>query len=149
VCDVVNVSHLYEYLAAPVTNVTSDFARTGAAACCVCETGTYDSDANSSTVRVDQNKCGAGNCTNALRRVRTRNSQNKPQRSSKVVSGQPFGHTVLLPSVPHVGSTACADSNHVPSESVKTELVDDGRPCSSRLTLQLEPDWPLQPLHPL
>ena len=56
-----NVSHLYEYLAVTENNATGDFALTGAAACCVCETGTYDSDANSSKVRVDHRKCGAGN----------------------------------------------------------------------------------------
>ena len=48
-----NVSHLYEYLAVSEIHVTGVFALTGAATCCVCETGTNDSDANSSTVCVD------------------------------------------------------------------------------------------------
>ncbi len=39
VCDVVNVSHLYEYLAVTEIHVTGDFALAGAAACCVCGTG--------------------------------------------------------------------------------------------------------------
>ena len=52
-CDVVDVSHLYEYLAVSEIHVTGDFALTGAAACCFSETGTNDSDANSSTVCVD------------------------------------------------------------------------------------------------
>ena len=63
--DVVNVSHLYEYLAVPETNVTSAFALTGATACCVCGAGRYDSDANSSTVCVHHRKCGAGHGTSA------------------------------------------------------------------------------------
>ena len=53
VCDVVNVSHLYEYLAVTENHVTNAFALAGAAACCACGTGMYDSDANSSTVCVD------------------------------------------------------------------------------------------------
>ena len=61
VCDVVNVSHLYEYLAVTENHVTDDFALAGAAACCVCGTGTYDIDANSPTVYVDQRTYGAGN----------------------------------------------------------------------------------------
>ena len=56
------------------------------------------------------------------------------QQSLKMVNGQPFGQTVMVPTVPHVSSTVGADSNHISSESVKTELVDDGRPCSSRLS---------------
>ena len=52
-CDVVDVSHLYEYLAVSEIHVTGDFALTGAAACCFSGTGTNDSDANSSTVCVD------------------------------------------------------------------------------------------------
>ena len=63
VCDVVNVSHLYEYLAVTENHVTDDFALSGPAACCVCRTGTYDSDANSSTVYVDHRTYGAGNYT--------------------------------------------------------------------------------------
>ena len=47
------MSHLYEYLAVTADHVTGDFALTGAAACCVCGTGTYDSDANSPMVYVD------------------------------------------------------------------------------------------------
>ena len=39
VCDVVNVSHLYEYLAVTANHVTDDFALAGATACCVCGTG--------------------------------------------------------------------------------------------------------------
>ena len=38
-CDVVNVSHLYEYLAVTENHVTDDFALAGATACCVCGTG--------------------------------------------------------------------------------------------------------------
>ena len=49
----VNVSHLYEYLEVTEDHVTGDFALTGAAACCFCGTGTYDSHANSSTVCAD------------------------------------------------------------------------------------------------
>ena len=63
VCDVVNVSHLYEYMAVTEDHVTGDFALTGAAVCFVCGTGTYDSDANSSTVCADHKQCGAGNYT--------------------------------------------------------------------------------------
>ena len=62
-CDVVNVSHLYEYLAVTENHVTDDFALAGVTACCVCRTGTYDSDANSSTVYVDHRTYGAGNYT--------------------------------------------------------------------------------------
>ena len=40
VCDVVNVSHLYEYLAVTENHVSDDFALAGAAACCVCGAGT-------------------------------------------------------------------------------------------------------------
>ena len=47
VCDVVNVSHLYEYLAVTENTATGDFALTGATACCVCGTERYDSDASS------------------------------------------------------------------------------------------------------
>ena len=61
--DVVNVSHLYEYLAMTETHVTDDFALAEAAACCACGTGMYDSDANSSTVYVDHRTHGAGNYT--------------------------------------------------------------------------------------
>ena len=62
-CHVVNVSHLYEYLAVTETHVTGAFALTGAAACRACGTGRYDSDANSSTVYVDHRTYGAGNYT--------------------------------------------------------------------------------------
>ena len=62
--DVVNVSHLYEYLAVTENHVTDDFALAGTAACCVCGTGTYDSDANSFMVSVDHGTYGAGNYTN-------------------------------------------------------------------------------------
>ena len=50
---VVNVSHLYEYLAVTEDHVTGDFALTGAAACCFGGTRTNDSHANSSTVCAD------------------------------------------------------------------------------------------------
>ena len=53
VCDVVNVSHLYEYLAVTEIHVTDDFALAGATACCVCGTGRINSDASSSTVCED------------------------------------------------------------------------------------------------
>ena len=53
VCDVVNMPHLYEYLAVTENHVTDGFALAGARACCVCGTRTYDSDANSFTVYVD------------------------------------------------------------------------------------------------
>ena len=53
VCDVVNVSHLYEYLAVTETHVTNDFALAGATAYCVCGTGRSNSDASSSTVCED------------------------------------------------------------------------------------------------
>ena len=62
-CHVVNVSHLYEYLAVTETHVTGAFALTGAAAYCVCGTERYDNDANSSTVCVDHRTYGAGNYT--------------------------------------------------------------------------------------
>ena len=58
-----SVSHLYEYLAVTGNHVADDFALSGPAACCVCGTGTYESDANSSTVCVDHRTCGAGNYT--------------------------------------------------------------------------------------
>ena len=64
VCDVVNVSHLYEYLAMTENHVTDDFALAEAAACCACGTGMYDSDANSFMVSVDHGTYGAGNYTN-------------------------------------------------------------------------------------
>ena len=51
VCDVVNMSHLYEYLAVTENHVTDDFALAGATACCVRETGRSNSDASSSTLR--------------------------------------------------------------------------------------------------
>ena len=57
--NVVNVSQLYEYLAVTESHATDDFALTGAAACCVCETGRYVSDASSSTVCVDHRSYGA------------------------------------------------------------------------------------------
>ena len=63
VCDVVNVSHLYEYLAVTKIHVTGDFALAGATACCVCGTRRYDSDASSFTVCADHRQCGAGNYT--------------------------------------------------------------------------------------
>ena len=63
VSDDVNVSHLYEYLAVTENHVTDDFALAGVTACCVCRTGKYDSDANSSTVYVDHRTYGAGNYT--------------------------------------------------------------------------------------
>jgi hypothetical protein len=63
VCNVMNVSHLYEYLAVTENHVTGDFALTGATACCVCGTERYDSDASSSTVCADHRHCGAGNYT--------------------------------------------------------------------------------------
>jgi hypothetical protein len=63
VCDVVNVSHLYEYLVVTENNVTDDFALTGAAVCCVCGTGRYNSDASSSMVCMDHRTYGAGNYT--------------------------------------------------------------------------------------
>ena len=46
VCDVVNVSHLSEYLVVTENHVTDDFALSGIAACCVCRAGTHESDAN-------------------------------------------------------------------------------------------------------
>ena len=55
-----NVSHLYEYLAVTESHVTGAFALTGAAACCVCVTERYDSDAISSTVCVDHRTYGGG-----------------------------------------------------------------------------------------
>jgi hypothetical protein len=63
VCNVVNVSQLYEYLDVTESHATGDFALTGATAGCVYETRTYDSDANAPTVRVDHRQCGAGNYT--------------------------------------------------------------------------------------
>ena len=63
VCDVVNVSHLYECLAVSENHVTDDFALAGAAACCVCGTGRYNGDASTSTVCVDHRIYGAGNYT--------------------------------------------------------------------------------------
>ena len=57
------MSPLYEYLAVTENSATGDFALTGAAACCACETRTSDTDANSSTVCVDHRTCGAGNYT--------------------------------------------------------------------------------------
>ena len=60
-----NVSHLSEYLAVTENHVTDDFTLVEVAACCVCRTGTYESDANSATVCVDQKKYGAGNYTSA------------------------------------------------------------------------------------
>jgi hypothetical protein len=63
VCNVVNVSYLYEYLAVTENHVTDDFALAGAAACCVCRTGPYDSDASSPTVCADHRTYGAGNYT--------------------------------------------------------------------------------------
>ena len=68
VCDVVNVTHLYEYLEVTENNATGVFALTGAAACCSCETGTYDSDANSSTVVAKQ--CAEGQEQTTARSVR-------------------------------------------------------------------------------
>ena len=65
VCDVVNVSHLSEYLVVTENHVTDDSALEKVATCCVCGTGTYDNDANSSTVYVDHRTCGAGNYTSA------------------------------------------------------------------------------------
>ena len=38
-CAIVNVSHLYEYLAVTEIHVTDDFALAGATAYCVCGTG--------------------------------------------------------------------------------------------------------------
>jgi hypothetical protein len=49
--DVVNVSHLYAYLAVTENHVTDDFALAGATAYCVCGTGWSNSDASSSTLR--------------------------------------------------------------------------------------------------
>ena len=63
VCDVVNVSHLYEYLAVTENHVTDDFALAGARACCACGTRRDNSEANSSTVYVDHSTYGAGNYT--------------------------------------------------------------------------------------
>jgi hypothetical protein len=63
VCDVVNVSHLYEYLAVTENHVTDDFALAGARACCVCGTRRDNSDANSSTVYVDHRIYVADNYT--------------------------------------------------------------------------------------
>ena len=65
VCDVMNLSHIYEYLVVTLNHVIGNFALTWATACCVCETGTYESDAKSSTVCVDQRTCDAGNYTSA------------------------------------------------------------------------------------
>ena len=61
--DVVNVSHLYKYLAVTENHVTDEFALAGAAACCVCGTGRHNSEANSPTVCVDHRTYGAGNYT--------------------------------------------------------------------------------------
>ena len=44
-------------------HVTDDFTLVEVAACCVCGTGTYDRDANSSKVYVDHRTYGAGNYT--------------------------------------------------------------------------------------
>ena len=63
VCDVVKVSHLYEYLAVTENHVTDDFALAGVTACCVCGTRGCNSDASSSTVCVDHRTYGAGNYT--------------------------------------------------------------------------------------
>jgi hypothetical protein len=72
VCNVVNVTRLYEYLAMTENQMTDDFALTGASAGFVCGTGTYDSDTNSSPVCVDHRICGTGNYTS----VRGKNSLN-------------------------------------------------------------------------
>ena len=77
-----NLSHIYEYLVVTENHLTSDFALTGAAACCVCETRTYDSDANSSTVCVDHRTYGAGNYTS----VPGNNKQSEPK--VRAVQGQ-------------------------------------------------------------
>jgi hypothetical protein len=58
-----NLSHIYEYLVVTESHVTGNFALTGATACCVCGTGTYESDANSSTVCMDDKTCREGNYT--------------------------------------------------------------------------------------
>ena len=63
VCDVVNMPHFYEYLAVTESHVTVDFALAGARACCVCGTGTYDTDANSSTVCVNHRTYDSSNYT--------------------------------------------------------------------------------------
>ena len=63
VCDVVKVSHLYEYLVVTENHVNDDFALAEVAVCCVCGTGTYDRDANSSKVYVNHRTYGAGNYT--------------------------------------------------------------------------------------
>ena len=57
VSDVVNVSHLYEYLAVTENHVTDDFALAGVTACCVCGTR------GCTTVCVDHITYGAGNYT--------------------------------------------------------------------------------------
>ena len=63
VCDVVNVSHLYEYLAVTENHVTDDFALAGATACCVCGTGRSNSGASTSMVCLDHRTYVAGNYT--------------------------------------------------------------------------------------
>jgi hypothetical protein len=63
VCDVMDLSHIYEYLVVTESHVTGDSALTEATACCVCGTGRCDSEANSSTVCVDHRQCSAGNYT--------------------------------------------------------------------------------------
>ena len=62
-CDVVDMSHLYEYLAVSEIHVTGDFALTGSAACCFCGTGTNDSHTTSSMVCAHHRQRGAGNYT--------------------------------------------------------------------------------------
>ena len=57
------MSPLYEYPVVTENSATRDFALTKAKAYCVCETGTSDTDANSSTVCMDHRKCGLGNYT--------------------------------------------------------------------------------------
>ena len=51
VCDVVNMPHLYEYLAVTESHVTDDFALAEAAACCACGTVRDNSVASSSTLQ--------------------------------------------------------------------------------------------------
>ena len=80
-CNVVIVSHLYVYLALTENNVTGDVALTGVGARCVCGTGPYDSDANSSTVCADHRQCGAGNYTSVPR-------QQHPEPKVRSVRGQ-------------------------------------------------------------
>ena len=58
-----NVSQLYEYLVVTEKHVTDDFALAEVAACCACGTGTYNSDASTSTVFVDHRTYVAGNYT--------------------------------------------------------------------------------------